>query len=76
MEVNEFKYLRTTICKHGSMEGEVRERTVKGRQVMGAMKGSNVSMAVKKGNKEECYPPNTVICLRGMDVECSTVITN
>ncbi len=52
-EVNEFKYLGTILCKHGSMEGEIRERTVKGRQVMGAlervMNGRNVSMAVKKG---------------------------
>ncbi len=30
-EVNEFKYLGTNLCKHGSMEGEIRERTVKGR---------------------------------------------
>ncbi len=52
-EVNEFTYLGTILCKQGSMEGEIRERTVKGRQVMGAlervMKGRNVSMAVKKG---------------------------
>ncbi len=52
-EVNEFKYLGTILYKHGNMEGEIRERTVKGRQVMGAlervMKGRNVSMAVKKG---------------------------
>ncbi len=52
-EVNEFTYLRTILGKHGSMEGEIRERTVRGRQVMGAleriMKGRNVSMAVKKG---------------------------
>ncbi len=44
-EVNEFKYLRTILCKHGSMEGEVRERTVMGRQVIDAvervMKGRN-----------------------------------
>ncbi len=36
-EVNEFKYLGTILCKHGGMEGEIRERTVKGRQVMGAL---------------------------------------
>ena len=51
-EVHEFKYLGTILCKHGSMEGEIRERTVKGRQVIGAlervMKGRNVSMAVKR----------------------------
>ncbi len=43
----------TILCKHGSMEGEIRERIVKGRQVMGAlervMKGRNVSMVVKRG---------------------------
>ena len=36
-EVNEFKYLGTVLCKHGSMEGEVRERAVKGRQVVGSL---------------------------------------
>ena len=30
-EVKEFKYLGTMLCKYGSMEGEVRERAVKGR---------------------------------------------
>ncbi len=52
-EVNEFRYLETILCKHGSMERELRERTVKDRQVIGAlervMKGRNVSMAAKKG---------------------------
>ncbi len=48
-EVNEFKYLGgTTLCKHGSMEGEIRERILKGRQVMGVlervMKGRSVSV--------------------------------
>ncbi len=37
----------------GAWKEEIRKRTVKGRQVMGAlervMKGRNVSMAVKKG---------------------------
>ncbi len=59
-EVNEFRYLGTVICKHGSMEGEIREITVKGRQVMGAlkkrvMKGRNACTAVKRGIR------NTVI---------------
>ncbi len=51
-EVNEFKYLGTILCKHVSIEEEIRERTVKSRQVMGTlerdMKGRSVSMAVKK----------------------------
>ncbi|KAK3893665.1 hypothetical protein Pcinc_002527 [Petrolisthes cinctipes] len=52
-EVKEFKYLGTVMCKHGSMEGEIRERAVKGRQVIGSlgriMKGRSVSMEVKRG---------------------------
>ncbi len=50
--MNEFKYLGIILCKHGSMEGEIRERTVKGRQVMGALervtKGKNISMEKNK----------------------------
>ncbi len=59
-EVNEFKYLGTILYKHGSMEGEIRERTVKGRQVMGALeviKGRNVSMVVKWGIKNSVILP-------------------
>ena len=47
-EANEFKYLGTVWCKHGSMEGEVRERAVKGRQVVGSL-GRIMSVDVKKG---------------------------
>ncbi len=51
-EVNELKYLGPFLCKHGSMEGERRERPVKGRQVMRAlervMKGRNIRMEIKK----------------------------
>ena len=36
-EVKEFKYLGTMLCKYGSMEGKVRERAVKGRQVVGSL---------------------------------------
>ncbi len=54
-------YLGTILCKHGSMEGEIREREVKGRQVMGAlervMKGRSVSMAVKKGIRNSVILP-------------------
>ncbi len=56
-EVNEFSYLGTIICKHGSMEGEIKERTVKGRQVMGAL-GSHEKKKCKhggkKGHKKQC----------------------
>lgn len=33
-EVQEFKYLETVIDKHGEMDGEIRERVVKGRSVI------------------------------------------
>ncbi len=60
-EVNEFKYLGTLLYKHGSMEGEIRERTVKSRQVMGAlervMKERSVSMVVKKGIRNSVILP-------------------
>ncbi len=60
-EVSEFKYLRTILCKNGSMEGEIRERTVKDRQVTGAlkivMKGRSVSMGVKKGIRNSVILP-------------------
>ncbi len=36
-DVTEFKYLGTVLCKHGSIEGEIRERTVKGKHLMGAL---------------------------------------
>lgn len=36
-EVNEFKYLGSNLCKHGSMEGETRERSVQGRRVIGSL---------------------------------------
>ncbi len=64
-EVNEFKYLGTILCKHGSMEGEVRERTVKGRQVMGAlervMQGRNVIIEVNWGIRNSVTLP-TLSC--------------
>ncbi len=60
-EVSEFEYFGTILYKHGSMEGEIRERTVMGRQVMGAlervMKGRSVSMAVKKGVRNSVILP-------------------
>ncbi len=60
-EVNEFKYLGTLLCKHGSMEGKIRERIVKRSQVMGdlkrVMKGRNVSMEVKRGIRKSIILP-------------------
>ncbi len=60
-EVNEFKYVWTILCKYGSMEGEIGERTVKGRQVMDAlervMKGRNVSITVKQGIRNSVILP-------------------
>ncbi len=50
--VKDFKYVGTVLSKHGEMEGEVRERAVKGRSVIGSlarvMKGRSVSMEVKR----------------------------
>ncbi len=60
-EVNELKYLGTILCRHGSMERKIRERTVKGRQVMGGlervMKGRNLSMEVKWGIRNSVILP-------------------
>ncbi len=50
--VKEFTYLGTALSNHGETEGEVRERAVKGRSVIGsitrAMRWKNVSMEVKR----------------------------
>ncbi len=71
-EVTEFRYYGMVLCKHGIMEGEIRERIVKGRQVIGAlvrvMKRRSVNMEVKKGIRNS-YPSDPVICIshgRGM----------
>ncbi len=50
-EVNKFKYLGTILCKHGSMESEIRERTVKGRQV-GCIGESYEREKCKHGNEK------------------------
>ncbi len=36
---SEIKYLGTVLCKHGGMEGEIRERVMKGRSVVGSLAG-------------------------------------
>ncbi len=60
-EVSEFKYLGTVLCKHGGMEGEIRERVMKGRSVVGSiagvMKGRNVFMDVKRGLRNSILLP-------------------
>ncbi len=60
-EVSEFKYLGTVLCKHGGLEGEIRERVMKGRSVVGSlsgvMKGRNVSMDVMRGLRNSILLP-------------------
>ena len=60
-EVQEFKYLGTTLCKHGSAEGETRERAIQGRKVIGSlervMKGRTVSMEIKKELRDTVVLP-------------------
>lgn len=36
-EVAELQYLGTVVCKHDSMEGEARGKTMRGRQERGAL---------------------------------------
>ncbi len=36
-EVNEFKYLGLVMCKNGGMAGELRERALQGRRVVGSL---------------------------------------
>ncbi len=59
--VKEFKYLGTVLGKLGEMDGEVRQRAVKGRSVIGSlarvMKGRNVSMEVKRGLRNSILLP-------------------
>ncbi len=47
-----FKYLGTVLCRHVGMEGEIRERVMRGRSVVGSLtgviEGRNVSMDVKR----------------------------
>ncbi len=54
-------YLGTVLCKHGGMKGEIRERVLKGRSVVGSlagiMKGRNVSMDMKRGLRNSVLLP-------------------
>ncbi len=60
-EVSKFKHLGTVLCKHGGMEGEIRERVMKGRSVVGSltgvMKGRNVLMDMKRGLRNSILLP-------------------
>ena len=60
-EVNEFRYLGTVLCRHGGMEGEIREGDVKGWCVIGSlarvMRGRNVFMKVKRGLRNSIILP-------------------
>ena len=55
------------------MEGEVRERVVKGRQVVGSlgriMKGRNVDIAVKKGLQDSIVLPTLAYRSETWDME-------
>ncbi len=59
--VKEFKYLGSVLSKHGEMEGEVRERAVKARSVLGSlavvMKGRSMSMEVQRGLRNSILLP-------------------
>ncbi len=60
-EVSEFKYLGTVLCKHEEMEGEIRERVMRGKSVVGSLagitKGRNGSMDVKRGLRNSILLP-------------------
>ncbi len=58
-DVSEFKYLGTVLCKHGGMEGEIREQVTTGRIVVGSlarvMKGRNVPMDMKRDPRNSIF---------------------
>ncbi len=51
-EVSEFKYLGAVLCEYGGMEGEIIERVMKGKSVVGSLAGRNVSMDMKRDLEE------------------------
>ncbi len=61
-EVTQFKYLGTVLCRHGEMEGEIREIAGKCMSVSGSlarvMRGRNVSVEVKKGLRHSILLPS------------------
>ncbi len=77
-EVSEFKYLGPVLRKHGGMEGEIRERVMKGRSVVGSlagvMKGRNVSMDVKRDLRNSILLPTLNIWIGELDMEWGTTV--
>ncbi len=59
-EVNEFQYLGSVMCKHGGT-GEIRERTLQGRMVVGSLgrikNGRSVNMEVKRDLRNTIIVP-------------------
>lgn len=60
-EVTRLVNLEIVLCKHESVEEEIRERSVKSRQVIGAvervMKGRGVRIEVKMGIRDSVILP-------------------
>ncbi len=77
-EVSEFKYLGTVLCKHGLMEGEIREQVMKGWSVVGSlagvMKGRNVSMDVKRGLRNSILLPTLNTWVRELNMEWGAAV--
>ena len=70
-EVEEFKYFGKVLCNYGEIEGETRERAVKGRCIIGSlariMRTRNVSIQVKRF-KEQNSPANIYdVWIRDLD---------
>ncbi len=61
VEVKEFKYVGTVLCKHGEMDGKVGERAVKDRSVKGSLckvYERNVFMEAKRGLRNSILLPS------------------
>lgn len=67
------------VCNHRNIEGKVRERTVKGRQVTGMLAGYESKKCEhrvkKKGIRNRSIIP-LIICIWYMDMECNTTQHN